>query len=133
MSETVKIAARRSGGRTISYRWAVDGARLVPAQAHPAAVLVGVDTWSASDIDARMPRKTVVSLPVGTIVVDSSRSGGSHEYAAAVLVAGTGPDVLDWARARHDGVVDRKTAEGTARVHVLMVDGVRLEVVEARC
>lgn len=126
MSEKARLRARYTGNREICYRWVgeVGGGSLVHAQKHPEAELVGFDTWSDENIDERIQRKTVVALPVGLLVLDSTRNGGSHSYAAGILTAEPGGRV-DYSRARHVRVLEADREKGLPRRHEIEVDNVR--------
>lgn len=129
------IKARYTGDKKITYRWlgVVGSGNVCHAQTFPSAAVEGIDTWSPDDVDARIPRKTVVRVPAGLVVLDSERSGrGAHEYTAGV----TSDDPkapIDWAAARYveTKMRDDKHGKPTIRVHVIAVNGVRGEYVEA--
>lgn len=128
-----QLRARFTGNREIHYRWVgeIGSGFVVWAQAHPAAQLVGVDTWSDDNADARVPRKTLVALPAGLLVIDSERCGETHHYSAGVLTEDKGGNV-DWSRARYIETrrVDRDPKNpkaGQYTIHVVEVDGARGE------
>lgn len=135
MGDKVKLRARYSGNGEVCYRrvGAIDGAALVPAQCHLDAEPVE-DGWSAQ-VDARIARKTVVRLPVGLLVLDSSHDrAGGHVYSAGVLVGKpgvSGGGDVDWSRARHVDTIEPDRKRGTPRRHVVDVDGVRRTYIEA--
>lgn len=131
----VKLRARYTGNGEVCYRWAgaITDSSLVPAQRHQEAEPVE-DGWS-SQVDARIARKTVVRLPVGLLVLDSSHDrAGGHAYTAGVLVgrSGTpGGGDVDWSRARYVETIEPDRKRGTPRRHVIDVDGARRTYIEA--
>jgi len=135
---TTTIAARRtsSRSRTLTYRWlgVIGSGRVTHAQNFDGATVQGVDTfaphhWQPSGTVA--DTKTIVRVAVGLLVIDSTKQGRSHEYAAGVTREPVNGDPIDWSRARWISVDDRDTADGTIRVHTVVVDGARGEYVEA--
>ena len=129
----VKLRARYSGNREVCYRWvcAIDGNALVHAQRHPEAEPVE-DSWS-SQVDDRIVRKTIVRLPVGLLVLDSTHRGGEHVYTAGVLREGktVGSGDVDWSRARYVETIAPDEKRRTPRKHVIDVDGKRRTYIEA--
>jgi len=134
-TETAKMRARYTGNKTIAYRWVgeIGSGKLVHAQTHPAAVVLE-DTWSSSP-DARVPTKTMVELPMGLLVLDSTAKGSEHTYTAGVLDNVDPKNTINWDRARYISTkrVDRVAGNpraGKLTVHTIEVDGKRSEYTE---
>lgn len=129
---TATMRARYTGNKEICYRWVgVPGSGEVrKAQDYPGAEIVGIDTWSDEEVDARVKRTTKVRLPTGLLVIDSTKAGGSHAYAAGVLDGADPKNTINWSRAKH---IDTKRVPADpahpngdkVTVHVVEVDGVR--------
>lgn len=137
----MRIFARKTGNREVSYRWLgeVGSGRLVPAQDHPAALLDDGDTWS-EQVDPRMARRTPVLVPTGMLVLSidyEGREPGKLKHAGySVAIVSDDPKApLNWTAAKHLGVrsedVDHKNKRaGQVSIHRIEIAGV---VGEYRC
>lgn len=131
--DTFTMRARYTGNKEICYRWVgVPGSgEVCKAQNYPGAEIVGIDTWSDENVDARMNRSTRVRLPAGLLVIDSTKAGGSLSLVAGVLDgAGLASNPINWTRAKY--IETKRVPADPARpngdkviVHVVEVDGVR--------
>ena len=132
--QKVTLRARYTGRGEICYRWVghLGGGTVEQAQTHPLAEVVWPDTWSTSDVDPRISRKTVVRVPMGMFVVESTRQGidGEPVYTAGILLAEQGGKV-DYSRTRHVRVLPAEPLYDLPRRHEVEVDGDRHIYAEA--
>ncbi len=130
---TITMRARYTGNREIAYRWVgpIGGGKICHAQDYPGAEIVGFDTFTTGEPDGRVTTSTKVRLPAGLLVLDSTKKGGAHEYAAGVLDGADAKNTITWSRARHIETKRVEQRKGPpAVVHVIEVDGVRSEYQE---
>jgi hypothetical protein len=75
-----------------------------------------------------------VTLPVGLLVLDSTKSGGTHAYTAGILSEEpTKPGVgrVDWSRCTYVETIEADEKRRLPRRHVIDVDGQRRTYAEA--